>query len=167
MNPVFEAILARRSIRKFTDAPVSNEDLSAILEAGRWAPSGLNNQPWRFAVIRDGECRERLSRLTHYGLVVRSCALCIAVFYHVPSGYNRDKDILGIGACIQNMLLAGHSFGLGAVWLGEILSQKSAVNGLLVLDDSYELMAVIALGRPDERPESERRPMDELVVRNV
>ncbi|HSV97655.1 MAG TPA: nitroreductase [Spirochaetota bacterium] len=167
MNQVIEAIRTRRSVRKFTDAPVSAEDLSAILEAGRWAPSGLNNQPWRFAVIRDGEVLERLSRLTRYGPVVRGSTLCVAVFYHAPSGYNRDKDILGIGACIQNMLLAAHSLGIGAVWLGEILNQKSAVNGLLGLDASYELMAVLALGSPDERPESERRPIDELVVGSV
>lgn len=167
MNPVIEAILERRSVRKFTDVPVSGEDLSAILEAGRWAPSGLNNQPWRFAVIREGNARGELSHLTHYGRIVRSCALCVAVFYHVPSGYDRDKDILGIGACIQNMLLAAHSLGFGAVWLGEILNKKNAVNGILGLDDAYELMAVIALGRPDERPESERRPMDELVVKSM
>jgi len=105
--------------------------------------------------------------LTHYGRVVRSSALCVAVFYHVPSGYNRDKDILGIGACIQNMLLAAHSLSLGAVWLGEILNRKSDVNSLLGLDGSFELLAVIALGHPDERPESERRPMEELVVKSV
>jgi len=167
MNPVIEAILERRSVRKFTDVLVSGEDLSAILEAGRWAPSGLNNQPWRFAVIRDAHARGELSRLTHYGRILRSCALCVAVYYHVPSGYNRDKDILGIGACIQNMLLAAHSLGFGAVWLGEILNKKSAVNGILGLNDAYELMAVIALGGPDERPESERRPMDELVVKSM
>lgn len=167
MNPVIEAIHARRSIRKFTGAPVSGEDLSAVLEAGRWAPSGLNNQPWRFALIRDGQSLEALSRLTHYGRVVRSSALCVAVFYHVPSGYNRDKDILGIGACIQNMLLAAHSLSLGAVWLGEILNRKSDVNSLIGLDGSFELLAIIALGHPDERPESERRPMEDLVVKSV
>ena len=167
MNQVLEAILSRRSIRKFTDAPVSKEDVSAVLEAGRWAPSGLNNQPWRFALIRDRAAIEALSRLTRYEDVVLSAALCIAVFYHTASGYNRDKDILGIGACIQNMMLAAHSLSLGAAWLGEILNKKSDVNALLGLDGSYELLAVLALGHPDERPGSERRPMKELLVRSI
>ena len=80
MNPVFEAILARRSIRKFTDAPVSNEDLSAILEAGRWAPSGLNNQPWRFAIVFDAAVRGRIARLTRYGRVIEAAPVCLPVF---------------------------------------------------------------------------------------
>ncbi|MRR36083.1 hypothetical protein EG829_15680, partial [bacterium] len=69
---VIDAIKTRRSIRKFTDQVVPDEMIDAVLEAGRWAPSGMNNQPWRFAVIRDRDIRESLSSLTKYGSVVSS-----------------------------------------------------------------------------------------------
>ena len=54
---VLEAIFARRSIRQYTDDSVGQQDLQTVLEAGRWAPSGLNNQPWRFAVVRDSKVK--------------------------------------------------------------------------------------------------------------
>ena len=58
---VLYAIRSRRSIRQYSDDPVSDDDVRAILEAGRWAPSGLNNQPWRFGVVRDPECKNTIS----------------------------------------------------------------------------------------------------------
>ena len=59
---VLEAIFARRSIRQYTDDSVSQQDVQTVLEAGRWAPSGLNNQPWRFAVVRDSNVKEEIAK---------------------------------------------------------------------------------------------------------
>jgi len=61
-----EAIKSRRSIRGFTDENVSDETITSIIDAGRWAPSGLNNQPWRFIVVRNPETKVELSKLTVY-----------------------------------------------------------------------------------------------------
>lgn len=166
-NPILAAIHQRRSVRKYTDEPVSEELVAQVLEAGRWAPSGLNNQPWRFVIIRDEKTRQGLSTLTKYSRIVRECALCIAVFYHIPDGYNRDKDLMGIGAAIENMLLAAHSLELGAVWLGEILNRKDQVHGLLGTDPEDELMAVIALGHPDEAPHSKRNRLESLIIKTI
>jgi nitroreductase len=164
-NQIVAAIFNRRSVRKFKDTPVSHEDLDMILESGRWAPSGLNNQPWRFAIIRDKETRKKLAAHTSYGKIISDATCCIAVFYDIPAGYNRDKDILAIGACIQNMLLAAYSLGIGSVWLGEILNKKSGVNGVLGIDADNELMAVIAMGYPDEKPKCSRKAMKDLIIR--
>lgn len=163
-NPVLDAIYNRRSIRKYTETKVDDEFIQTILEAGRWAPSGLNNQPWRFMVIRDRDVLKGLSTKTHYSSIVENAPVCIAVFYHVPSGYNRDKDMMGLGAAIENMLLAIHSMNLGAVWLGEILNRKEEVQNILETGDDIELAAVIALGHPDETPEKDRKPLSELVI---
>ena len=145
---IFEIIKTRRSIRKFTEEPVPDEVIDRIIEAGIWAPSGLNNQPWKFAIIRDNELKTKISALTHYSQIVLSSNVLIAVFLDHSSGYDRTKDSQAIGACIQNMLLFIHSIGLGAVWLGQILKNRDKVLELIKGPEELELMAVIALGHP-------------------
>jgi nitroreductase len=161
-----EAIKTRRSTREFTCIDVSKEDIEKILEAGRWAPSGMNNQPWRFVIVSDKKTKDLLAKQTHYEDIVKSASCAIAVFYDLDSGYDRTKDILAIGACVQNMLLAAHSLGMGACWLGEILKNKEKVAGLLESRPRDELMAVIALGRSAEKSQKcDRKKMDELICK--
>jgi len=155
----------RRSVRKFTTEPVSEQMIEAILEAGRWAPSGLNNQPWRFAVIKDACLKQEISKLTNYGEIVITAQVLIPVFLDTGESYHREKDIQGIGACLKNMLLEAHSLGLGAVWLGEIIRSSDRIREILGLGKMLELMAVIALGYPDEKPKPvSRKSLRELVV---
>ena len=71
---------------------------------------------------------------------------------------------MSIGACIQNILLAAESLGIGAVWLGEILNRRDDVNGILGIEDENELMAVIALGHSDEEPRSTRKETESLML---
>ena len=163
-DSVMKVLLERRSVRKYTGDSVKEEDLRQILEAGRWAPSGLNNQPWRFMVIRDPEKRSRMAELTKYSRIVNECDLCIAVFLNEESGYNRDRDLMGIGACIQNMLLAVHSLGLGAVWLGQIINRKDELVSCLNSPPGNEPVAVIAIGVPGEKPEKSRKEIDDLML---
>ncbi|MBP1910709.1 nitroreductase [Methanolobus bombayensis] len=150
MPEVIDTILSRRSIRKYTDEPVKDEDIKTILEAARWAPSGLNNQPWKFIVIKDKTTMEELAGCTHYSAIVQNAPLLIAVYLDTETMYNKTKDIQAIGAAIQNMLLACCGLGLGAVWLGEILNNEEKVNLILNCPDSMELMAVLAIGKPAE-----------------
>ncbi len=164
---VIEAIKSRRSIRHYTSEPVSDYVVAQIIEAGIWAPSGLNNQPWRFVIFQSKDKKEALSQCTSYARIIKESQVCICVFYYIPSGYNRDKDILSIGACIQNMLLAAHDRGLGTVWLGEILNKKQMVNELCSLSGEYELMAVIALGYPDEKGSSNRHPLEHFIIKKL
>lgn len=165
-NAVLNAIASRRSVREFTSAPISDELIAAILEAGRWAPSGLNNQPWRFIIARERRTLNEMARLTAYGRIIRNAPLAIAVFLNKEVMYDRTKDILGIGACIQNMLLAAHSLSLGAVWLGEILKNKEKLSALLGAPETLELMAVLAIGYPAEgKRTSDRIPLSEIAFR--
>lgn len=164
VNDIIMTIKERRSIRKFKAATIPEKDILMILEAGRWAPSGLNNQPWRFSIIESRNIKDAISELTSYGSAIKASFCCIAVFYHIPSGYNRDKDLMGIGACIQNMLLAATSLGIGSVWLGEILNRKKDFNDILGISGDHELMAVIALGSPGESPKGVRMSMKKLLL---
>lgn len=162
---ITDIIKTRRSIRKFEDRPVDKGLTDIILEAGRWAPSGQNNQPWRFAVIRDTTIIGACSKLTKYSKIVNSTKVLIAVFLDNKASYHRVKDAQGIGACIQNMLLQVHALGLGAVWLGEIIKSNEQIKTILGLDEHLELMAVLAIGYPAESPKGPgRKKISELVV---
>jgi nitroreductase len=168
MNPeeLLSIIKSRRSIRKYKKENIPGNIINELLEAGRWAPSGKNNQPWRFSLISDTEIKLQLSGLTKYRRIVEECNLCIAVFLNLTAAYDRDKDMMSIGACIQNILLAAESHGIGAVWLGEILSRKDEVNSLLGIESDNELAAVIALGYPDEHPSKGREELEELMLKS-
>jgi len=163
---VEEAIRTRRSIRSFAPEAVDEGDRKALLEAGRWAPSGLNNQPWKLAIVEDRDKAAELASCTSYSSIVGGAPLLIAVFLDKVESYDRDKDIMAIGAFIQNLLLAAHARGLGAVWLGEILKRKEEAREILAVPPENELMAVIAVGRPAERPEEgSRKPLDDIVLK--
>ncbi|MGA2515075.1 MAG: nitroreductase [Thermodesulfobacteriota bacterium] len=165
VNPVVEAIRRRRSVRQFTKEPVSDDELDRILESAVWAPSGRNNQPWKFAVVRDPVLKESLATLTHSGSIIQGAPICIGVFLDHSRVYDRTKDVQAVGACIQNMLLAIHSLGLGGVWLGEILKNKEKVGELLGVGGDLELMAVVAFGHPAERSGvGERDPLEKAVL---
>ncbi len=165
MNPVLEALYNRRSIRHFTKEPVEPALIEEILRAGSWAPSGLNNQPWRFAIVTDTDLKRQFEPLTKYSKVIEAAPCLLPVFIDKDAMYHPVKDHQAMGACIQNMLLAAHSLGLGAVWLGEILKNADQVRNLLGLPQSLELMAVVALGHPARTDQkSQRKPLGELVV---
>lgn len=165
---LLEGIYTRRSVRDFTVEPVGIESLREIIRAGAWAPSGMNNQPWRFVIITDPAVREGLSRLTKYSRIILSAPACIAVFIDKEAMYHEVKDYQAMGACMQNMLLAAHAMGLGAVWLGEILKSAGDVRALCGVTDSHEFMSVIAIGRPKPANRaSDRRPLNEVILKEI
>jgi len=163
---IFELIRKRRSIRRFDNTKDVSKDLVLkIIEAGSYAPSGHNNQPWRFSIIKNESIKDEISKLTVYGNIVKSANVLIAVFLDHEHSYDRDKDLMAIGACIQNMLLYISSIGLGAVWLGEILKNKDKVKEILHIEGKKELVAIIAVGYPIQIPKSPgRKPVEELII---
>ncbi len=163
---VVEGIYSRRSVRNYTDQPVERDHVLEIIKAGSWAPSGLNNQPWRFVMVGDKATRAELARLTRYSRILEEAPVAIAVFIEHKVMYHEVKDHQSMGACLQNMLLAAHAMGLGAVWLGEILKNADKVRILFDLPDHLELMAVVALGYPAGKEQtSNRRDITELLLK--
>jgi nitroreductase len=162
---LLELIKTRHSVRRFTESDVDDELLGQILEAGRWAPSGKNNQSWRFVVLRDQPLKEKMAELTSSGRIIKDAPVVLPVFIHQPSMYDQTKDHQSIGACLENMLIMAHGAGLGAVWLGEILKNANQVRELLNVGAEYSLMAVLALGWPmGEVKFPPRKSLDELVL---
>lgn len=165
---LLDGIYTRRSVRHYTGRPVAREHLIEIIKAGTWAPSGLNNQPWRFVIVRERGNRSRLAELTKYRKIIETAPACIAVFVDRTAMYHDTKDHQAMGACIQNMLLAAHALGLGAVWLGEILKNADAVREVLELSPEMELMAVVAVGHPGEgKGKSHRKGVAEVLIKEV
>jgi nitroreductase len=162
---MLKLIKSRRSIRKYKEKIPSDKEIEKILEAGRWAPSGLNNQPWRFMVIKEKEIKEKVASLSKYGYIIKKAPVIIVVCLDKKSSYHYQKDLMAMGACIQNMLLEAHSLGLGACWLGEILNKRLELQALLGLDKNLEITALLTLGYPRERPSSVRLPLEALKIK--
>lgn len=154
---IHEGIRTRRSVRKYQRTPLSHDDIEKIIESALWAPSGLNNQPWRFKIITDPKEKDGLSRFTSYGSIIKAAPAAVCVFLDKNESYDREKDIMAIGACIQNMLLAAWEKGVGSCWLGEIINQKKEVRAYCGVASNYELMAVVTFGYPQEESRPGKR----------
>ena len=162
MNQILQAIRERRSIRRFTKKPVSREQLKILLEAARWAPSGRNTQPWRFVMVESEEKHGKLAELAPQRGIVASAPVSIVVLLHRDAGYDNLKDAQGIGAAIQNILLAAEAIGLGACWTGR--TQDATIESLVCADQQEELMAVIAVGYSAETPtRPSRLPLEKII----
>lgn len=165
---ILDTIKTRRSIREYLDKDIGRENLTKILEAGRWAPSGLNNQPWKFLVLDGKDSLKALSKFTKYSKIIEDANLAICIFLDYEFVYNRDKDLLAIGASIENMLLEAHSLGIASCWLGEIINRKNEVQEFLNIDKDLELMAVVAFGFSAERlTESCRKSLKTLLIKGL
>lgn len=162
---ILDILHRRRSIRQYKKDLPQDPQIKKVLEAGRWAPSGLNNQPWRFLVIKDKKRKDGLIQFTKYGDVIRDAPVVLVVCMDIADSYNRDKDLMAIGACIQNMCLEAYSLGLSTCWLGEILNKKEGVLRYLNLDKDLELMAIITIGYSDgDITEGCRKSLKSLLI---
>ena len=83
---ITDAICRRRSIRKYKNGMLPEAYIDKVLEAARWAPSGLNNQPWRFLVIKDKAKKEDLSKFTKYANIIREAPIAIVVCMDLQQG---------------------------------------------------------------------------------
>lgn len=126
MRDALKFIRSRRSVRRFKKERIPAKTIEKILEAGRRAPSGLNNQPWRFMVL-EGSRKNLLAGYTHYNYIIKAADKIILVFLDKKSSYDHEKDLMAIDACIQNMLLYIHWQKLGACWMGEILNKRKEI----------------------------------------
>ena len=162
MNETMRLLRRRRSVRSFANRPVSRDSLEQLLEAARWAPSGRNTQPWRFVVVESAKTLKDLAELAPQRGIVASAPVSIVVLRDLDAGYDELKDAQGIGAAIQNILLAAESIGLSACWTGR--TRDAAIEQLVGATQNQELMAIIAVGYSDEDPQlPERLSLEEIV----
>jgi nitroreductase len=171
-NSVLETIRKRRSITRFESTTVSDEQLQKILEAGRWAPSWLNEQPWRFILIKDKEIKEKISDLapTIYRLGIKEAPICIAICVdpkEEPHHFVEDG-----AAATQNMALAAYSLGLGSSWIGifnlknEKDSAENKIKEILNIPKNWRIISIMPIGVPKYSEEKGRKKISDLVFYN-
>lgn len=148
-----QAILTRRSIRKYTADPVSDEVVEKLLEAAMAAPSAGNQQSWHFIVIRGREILDEIPKLHPYAQMVREAPVAIVVCGDERSSKYKEYWPQDCAAATQNLLLATHAQGLGAVWCGVYPNEErmNPFRELLGIADGVYPFSLIAVGHPDEK----------------
>ena len=151
------AIKRRRSIRNFTGAKIPRADLETIVDAGRWAPSGHNVQPWDFIVITD---EAMLQELAVVGAWIVKAAAVVAVVLDESSDFWVEDG----AAAIENMLIAGTALGYGSCWLeGDTLVWEEHFKELLGVPVDKRLLTLIPFGLSVEWPDQEKRPLGDVL----
>ena len=148
-----DALLGRRSIRRFGAAPVGESALTRILEAGMAAPSAGNQQPWRFVVLRDPRLRADVAALSPHARMLADAPLGIVVCGDLDAEKHAGYWVQDCAAAAENMLLAAHALGLGAVWLGYYPREERwrGAQRVLGIPERVIPLAVLAIGHPAER----------------
>ena len=160
---VFEAIKGRRSIRKYKKATVPQDLITKILDAGRWAPSASNRQPWNFIVLKDINIKKKVAEATTYGQFLADAPLGIVVVID-PQVSHRSGGVEDGAIATQNMLLAAHALGLGTCWIGCYNSTyEEKVKEILEIPKNRRVLSIISIGYPAQSPTSTRRELSEIV----
>lgn len=163
----YEAVLGLRVVRKYLPVPVSTEDTTAILEAGRWTGSAKNRQDWAFLVVDDSEQQGRLADCGRFSQPLRD-ARFVVVPVRLPGGYEFD-----IGRVSQNMMLAAAARGVGSCPV--TLHDDGCAAVVLGLPPDHQARYALCFGYPDREAEAGlrasrsmggRKPLAELVRKN-
>ena len=172
---IMQAIKTRRSIRRYKSTPVKEEDIKAVLEAARLAPSWANTQCWRFVVVRDAETKARLADTLPPGnrareaireapVLVAACAELGKAGYYKGNAVTNKGDwfMFDTALAMEHLVLAAHSLGLGTVHVGYFDANEAAA--ILGLPEGIAMVEMTPLGYPDEEPEARpRKELSELV----
>lgn len=176
---VLDAIMTRRSVRRYKADPVEEKTVNAVLDAARWAPSWANTQCWRFVVVSDDAIKanlaEALSANNPATEAIKNAPLTIVVcaqkkrsgHYHgEPTTDKGDGWLMfDAGLAMQNLVLAAHSMGLGTVHVGAFDAGKA--ESALGVPDGYCVVEMTPLGYPDHEPKAPpRKELAEIVGRN-
>ena len=148
----YQAILTRRSIRQYTDQAVPPEVIRQLLAAAMQAPSAGNGQPWLFVVATERRVLDALAGVLPYGKMLLQAPLGVIVCGDLRMDPGRRYWVQDCSAATENLLLAAHALGLGAVWLG-VYPQDDRVKALRIvlgLPEGVIPLAAIAIGYPAE-----------------
>lgn len=176
---LFEAIKTRRSVRKYTDKPVEEEKLNAVLEAVRMAPSWANFQCWRMIIVREKSMKEKISELSYVEALfapkgfksnpskkalAEAPVVIVLCADPAQSGvlWQQDYYLVDAGIASQNLMLAAHAAGLGSVFVG--IYDEEKIKQLLAIPASIRMVGLFPLGYPVEEKKDgpPRKPVTEI-----
>jgi nitroreductase len=166
-----EAIKTRRSIRKYTSAPVPDDVLAQVMEAARWAPSWANTQCWRFIIIRNENTKQELAAALSTNnpstAAIKTAPIIVAVCIELnKSGFYKsaattikgDFGMFDAGLAMENLVLAARALGLGTVHVANFDVKK--IEAILGVPEGFTVVEITPLGYPDG--ESRTPPRKEL-----
>jgi len=156
---ILTAIFTRRSVRRFTQEPVSDSDLETLLRAAMQAPSADNGQPWHFVVLNERALMDQIPSIHPWSDMMKEAALGILVCGRIVEGEKGGYWQQDCAAAAENILLAAHGIGLGAVWLGICpeTQRMADFSALVGLPADVHPLALIAVGHPGRIAQAENR----------
>jgi len=160
---ILNLLKSRRSIRVYQDKPIPQDLLLQILEAGRWAPTGANLQPWHFIVVTDPETRRKIGEVARFFFIksshVEKAPVVLVLGFDTRKGKYGRYDVTLAGG---NMMTMATSLGLGTCWIGAFDEPK--VKEILGIPENIEVIGLITLGYPDEKAEVPPRVELEKII---
>ncbi|MCW4037898.1 MAG: nitroreductase family protein [Candidatus Bathyarchaeota archaeon] len=163
---VIDAIQTRKSVRKYSDKPIENEKLTAVLEAGRLAPSASNRQEWRFLIVRDLATRKKLvdaaNRQTFVGEAPAVIVACAETDGHIMRG-GLPCFPIDVAIALDHITLTAVEVGLGTCWIGAF--DEREVKEILGIPKEIRVVALMPIGYPSDPSAVEKRrlPFNEIV----
>ncbi len=161
---------ARRSIRRYRPDPVPDGMISQLVEAGRWAPSASNRQPWAFIVVQDETIRRKVAEHAAYYFIrwahVEKAPLLIVLCGDIRNRIYRQFLHEDVGLAGSQIMLQAKALGLGTCWIGGL--DREAIAGILKVPDHMEIVGLLTVGFPAEDPTPpDRKPTEEIVHYDV
>lgn len=162
---LFEAVFNRRSIRKYSSKEVPDELVRRIIEAGMYAPSAVNKQPWHFIVFRSEETKNAIISAHQNASMLREAPVGILICYDTMLEHDTGYGPVDCSAATQNMLLAAHGLELGACWIGIYprTNRIESLHKLFLLPEHVIPFAVISLGFSEEKKPKPNRIRNERI----
>jgi nitroreductase len=150
---LIDTIFSRRSIRRYTEEPVSEEEIKTLLEAAMAAPSASNRKPWHFVVVTERKTLNRLAKAHKYAKMLNEAPLCISVCG--DQSVSERFWVQDCSAATENLLLAVTALSLGAVWCGVHPRQDRVkdISKILGIGAPVVPLNLIAIGHPAEEKE--------------
>jgi len=148
-----EAILSRRSVRKYQSKAVNPDDLNTIVEAGRQAPSAANRQPWHFVVVKNADQRRKLAEACSGQTWLAEAGVIVAGVGR-PAVSEKWYPV-DVAIAMENMILAATALGYGTCWIGAF--DQDRVKEVLELPEEMSVVALTPIGVPDDKPEARPR----------
>jgi len=157
-----EAIQTRRSVRKYEKREINDETVKMLLSAAMSAPSAVNQQPWEFIVIKDREMLDAIPAFSPFAGMAAHAPLGILICGDTRNLISPGFWVQDCAAATQNLLIAAHALGLGAVWTGvyPMDLKDGRVTGFVKLcqiPDGVVPLAFVVVGHPAETPLKQNR----------
>jgi nitroreductase len=164
---LYEGLLSRRSIRKYTGEKIEHSKILAMIKAGMYAPSANNKRPWHFIIIDDRVIMKKIMDAHPYAAMLAEASHAIAVCGDDRLQNGVDYYKLDCSNASQNILLAAHSMGLGAVWLA-VEPRKERIDAIvriLGLPSHIHPVSIISVGVPVSIPTNLPERFEEAKIR--